>query len=284
MKNRVQAGFLVLLLTVLGVLFYNAWLLETTPPTATYTALLDSLRDNEVATVHLQGGEVRWTDRRGNTFATYSPDVNNLLPRLYATQTVVTAEAPSTLGQRLPGVVLVGLAMLGLWFVFARRAPDGKNIWKEKEWRMKTDTGTPRTFADVAGIDEVCGELQEIVDFLKNHETYNQLGGRIPKGVLLQGPPGTGKTLLARAIAGEAAVPFYSMSGSDFVEVFAGVGAARVRKVFETAKKTAPCIIFIDEIDAIGGRRGIHGGWHEEREQTLNALLVEMDGFASKEP
>ena len=136
----------------------------------------------------------------------------------------------------------------------------------------------------MAGIDEVQEELQEIVDFLKNHEKYNMLGGRIPKGVLLQGPPGTGKTLLARAIAGEAAVPFYSMGGSDFVEMFAGVGARRVRELFGLAKKSAPCIVFIDEIDAIGGRRsGGNSGSHEEREQTLNALLVEMDGFSSSE-
>jgi cell division protease FtsH len=174
------------------------------------------------------------------------------------------------------------MVMLGLWFVFSKRQSTGNPIWKTNTFQPKSVPGETKTFADVAGIDEARVELMEIVDFLQNHEKYNSLGGRIPKGVLLQGPPGTGKTLLARAIAGEASVPFYSMGGADFVEMFAGVGASRVRELFSLAKKNAPCIIFIDEIDAIGSKRSSgNSGSHEEREQTLNALLVEMDGFSS---
>jgi len=179
---------------------------------------------------------------------------------------------------------LLVMTMIGLWFIFAKSSFRGSNIWKDDRFQVRTGAGDMKTFADVAGIDEVREELREIVDFLKNYEKYNLLGGRIPKGVLLQGPPGTGKTLLAQAIAGEASVPFYLMGGSDFVEMFAGVGASRVRELFGLAKKNAPCIVFIDEIDAIGGRRGGgSNGSHEEREQTLNALLVEMDGFTSSE-
>lgn len=284
MKNRVQAGLLIIFLTVLGVLGYNAWLLETTPPERTYTEFLTDVKNGQVTVVHLKGPEIRGEDRSGRQFRTFSPDLPALVPLLLSGGVKVSAEEPSTLFDRFMTMSLLGMTMIGLWFIFTRGVSRGGNRWKENSFQIRAGPGDMKTFADVAGIDEVREELKEIVDFLKNHEKYNMLGGRIPKGVLLQGPPGTGKTLLARAIAGEASVPFYLIGGSDFVEMFAGVGASRVRELFGQAKKSAPCIVFIDEIDAIGGRRGGgNNGSHEEREQTLNALLVEMDGFSSNE-
>ncbi len=284
MKNRVQAGLLVIFLTILGVLGYNAWLLETTPPERTYTEFISDLTNGQLASVHLKGSEIRGEDRAGIQFRTFSPDLPALVPLLISSEVSVSAEKPSTLFDHLMSLSLLGMVMIGLWFIFAGSSRSGAKTWQGNRFQIRAGPGDMKTFADVAGIDEVREELKEIVDFLKNHEKYNLLGGRIPKGVLLQGPPGTGKTLLARAIAGEACVPFYLIGGSDFVEMFAGVGASRVRELFGQAKKSAPCIVFIDEIDAIGGRRGGgNSGSNEEREQTLNALLVEMDGFTSNE-
>ena len=189
----------------------------------------------------------------------------------------------------LPTILLFAALIIFWWFMYRRMSATmgdaGKqmNFGKAKIKNMN-DEKRKTTFADVAGADEEKEELQEIVEFLKNPKKYNELGARIPKGVLLVGPPGTGKTLLARAVAGEAGVPFFSISGSDFVEMFVGVGASRVRDLFEQAKKNSPCIIFIDEIDAVGRQRGAGlGGGHDEREQTLNQLLVEMDGFGANE-
>ncbi len=284
MKNKVQAGLLLIFLTTLAVLGYNAWLWETTPPERTYTDFLSDLKSDQVASVHLIGAEIRGKDTSDREFITFSPDISTLMPMLLAKDVTISAEKPATLFDRFLRMAMLIMIMLGLWFVFSKRRSVGNSIWKKDTFQPKTAPGELKTFADVAGIDEASDELLEIVDFLQNHEKYNSLGGRIPKGVLLQGPPGTGKTLLARAIAGEASVPFYSMGGADFVEMYAGVGASRVRDLFTLAKKNAPCIIFIDEIDAIGSRRsGGSGGSHEEREQTLNALLVEMDGFSSSE-
>ena len=284
MKSGVQAGLLVIFLTVLGVLGYNAWLLETTPPERTYSEFLSDLENGQVASVHLKGAEIRGEDKVGRQFRTFSPDLPALLPLLLSDKVTVSAEESSTLFNQLMPMSLLVITMTGLWFVFTRVSFGKDKQWRKSHFQIRTGPGDTKTFADVAGIDEVREELKEIVDFLKNHEKYNLLGGRIPKGVLLQGPPGTGKTLLAQAIAGEASVPFYLIGGSDFVEMFAGVGASRVRELFGQAKKSAPCIVFIDEIDAIGGRRGGgNSGSHEERDQTLNALLVEMDGFSSNE-
>ncbi|MBT8362308.1 MAG: AAA family ATPase, partial [Deltaproteobacteria bacterium] len=284
MKNKIQAGLLIIFLTFLGVLGYNAWLRETTPPERTYTDFLSDLKSGQVASVHFLGTEIRGKDTSDREFITFSPDIPNLMPLLLSTDVTISAEKPATLYERIIRMVMLVIVMIGLWLVFSKRLSSGNPIWKKKQFQAKSAPGETKTFADVAGIDEASAELMEIVDFLQNHEKYNSLGGRIPKGVLLQGPPGTGKTLLARAIAGEASVPFYSMGGADFVEMFAGVGASRVRELFNIAKKNAPCIIFIDEIDAIGSRRsGGSSGSHEEREQTLNALLVEMDGFSSNE-
>lgn len=280
-QNRVQVTLLLLLITVVGVIGYNAWLLETTPPDRSYSAFLQDITAGKVVSVHLQGGEIRGKDIYDKEFRTFAPDIADLLKQLPVEKVTVTAEEPPTALSRLfPILMLIALAGFAMTFMRRGACATG-NTWKDKSFKIRTDQGSIKTFADVAGIDEVQSELQEVVDFLKNHEKYNLLGGRIPKGVLLQGPPGTGKTLLAQAIAGEASVPFYSIGGSDFVEMFAGVGAARVRELFSIAKRNEPCIIFIDEIDAIGGRRSGSSGSHEEREQTLNALLVEMDGFSS---
>src|SRR5262245_20713225 len=179
------------------------------------------------------------------------------------------------------------LLIVVLWIFFMRQMQTGGNkalSFGKSKAKLLNTSGKKVTFKDVAGVEEAKEELQEIVEFLKEPQKFQKLGGRIPKGVLLMGPPGTGKTLLARAIAGEANVPFFSISGSDFVEMFVGVGASRVRDLFEQGKKNAPCIIFIDEIDAVGRHRGAGlGGGHDEREQTLNQLLVEMDGFESNE-
>ncbi|MBB5347731.1 ATP-dependent zinc metalloprotease FtsH [Desulfoprunum benzoelyticum] len=283
MRNNVQLGLFLILLTVLGVLGYNVWLLETTPPERSYSAFVDDLRADRMVAVAIRGSEIRGHDRGGTEFITYSPDITAVMPLLDQKDVEVKVSPPPSPFTRVMGLVLLSMIAGGIWLMFSRRSTYGDNtIWKDKRFQIRTGPGETKTFADVAGIDEVQEELKEIVDFLKNHQKYNLLGGRIPKGVLLQGPPGTGKTLLARAIAGEASVPFYSIGGSDFVEMFAGVGASRVRELFGLAKKTAPCIVFIDEIDAIGSRR-TSGGSNEEREQTLNALLVEMDGFSSNE-
>jgi cell division protease FtsH len=282
-NNRIQAVFLLITVIFISVLGYNAWLLETTPPERIYSTFMNELTSGRVATVHLRGAEITGEDSSGHIFRSYAPNVERLLPQLLDNGVVVSAEAPSGSIDRLLLLFVMALAMSGLWLLLTRRSSSRSSTWQEKPFKVKAEGGTRKTFADVAGIDEVQEELKEIVDFLLNAEKYNLLGGRIPKGVLLQGPPGTGKTLLAKAIAGEASVPFLSIGGADFVEMFAGVGASRVRELFSMARKKAPCIVFIDEIDAIGGRRHGSNGSHEEREQTLNALLVEMDGFASDE-
>ena len=283
MKSKTQAGLLLIFLSILGVLGYNVWLSETTPPERSYTDFYSDLKTNQIVAVHIEGGEIRGEDTIGRKFRTFSPDLPTLMPLLLSAGVTISAEpTPGLVDQLMPMALLI-LILAILWRFFTNQSFSGSKIWQEKKFQIRAEPADMKTFADVAGIDEVQEELKEIVDFLKNHEKYNLLGGRIPKGVLLQGPPGTGKTLLARAIAGEALVPFYLIGGSDFVEMFAGVGASRVRELFKLAKKNAPCIVFIDEIDAIGGRRSSGSGSHEEREQTLNALLVEMDGFSSNE-
>ncbi|MCG6535291.1 MAG: ATP-dependent zinc metalloprotease FtsH, partial [Syntrophales bacterium LBB04] len=225
----------------------------------------------------------------GKSFKTYAPTDPELIPKLKEKGVRITAKPLDDSPWFM--TVLVSwfpmLLLIGVWIFFMRQmqAGGGKAMaFGKSRARILTDKSKKVTFADVAGIDEAKAELQEVIDFLKDPKKFTRLGGRIPKGLLLVGPPGTGKTLLARAIAGEADVPFFSISGSDFVEMFVGVGASRVRDLFTQAKKNAPCIIFIDEIDAVGRHRGAGlGGGHDEREQTLNQLLVEMDGFESNE-
>ena len=285
MKNNIQTGLWMLLLTGIAIIAYNITVRETTAPEQPYTQFLTELQEDKISKIHLKGGAITGEDVLGRRFSSYSPDVASLIPLLGKHQVEISAEAPAsgTLASSLKSMIPM-ILILGAWFIFTRNKAGG-GFGKDKATRFIPVTNSPVTFKDVAGIAEARAELKEVVDFLKYPEKFSRLGGKIPKGVLLQGPPGTGKTLLAKAIAGEASVPFFSMGGSDFVEMFVGVGASRVRELFTEAKKRTPCIIFIDEIDAIGGRRsgGTASGGGDEREQTLNALLVEMDGFSSDE-
>jgi len=274
-----------IILIAISILVYKTWEMETTPPSISYSSFLTSIDKKEITEVHIKGGVVTGTDSFQRSFSTFAPDVENLIPRLTSHGVTIVTEPvkPSHWGQFLVTTLPI-LLMVGLWmFLNIKHQQSGKKSGFDKN-KTSQDPKKRVMFTDVAGIPEAKEELIEIVDFLKNPTEYTKLGGQIPKGVLLQGPPGTGKTLLAKAIAGEAGVPFFSMSGSDFVEMFVGVGASRVRELFKQAKKDAPCIVFIDEIDAVGRRRGAgadSAGGQDEREQTLNALLVEMDGFQS---
>ncbi len=253
-----------------------------------YSEFLDNVESGRIAGVTMAGHSIEgfFTDHR--LFRTYAADDPELVKALRAKGIAITAEAPpadkstwvTPLTNLLPMLLLAGVALL-----FLRRMPGmggrATGLGKSKA-KLLAEVPDRVTFRDVAGVDEAMESLQEIVDFLRDSSKFERLGGRIPRGVLLVGPPGTGKTLLARAVAGEANVPFYTISGSNFVEMFVGVGASRVRDLFEQAKKTAPCIVFVDEIDAVGRKRGAGlGGGNDEREQTLNQLLVEMDGFES---
>jgi len=243
----------------------------------------------EISEVVVKGPDIKGKLVSGESFRTYTPDDKEMISELRRRGVRITAK-PVDGNPWYVNMMLSWLPMLlfiGVWIFFMRQMQGGgaKALsFGKSRARLQSDKQTKVTFADVAGVDEAKEELQEIIEFLKDPPKFQKLGGRIPKGVLLMGPPGTGKTLLARAIAGEANVPFFSISGSDFVEMFVGVGASRVRDLFEQGKKHAPCIIFMDEIDAVGRHRGAGlGGGHDEREQTLNQLLVEMDGFESND-
>ena len=254
-----------------------------------YTDFLAMVDEGRIEDVVIQGQELSATDTSRNHYKIYAPQDADLIRILREKQVRINAKPPAESPWYMN--VLVSwfpmLILIGVWIFFMRQmqAGGGKALsFGKSRARLMSDQQEKVTFDDVAGIDEAKEELSEIVEFLRNPKKFTRLGGRIPKGVLLMGPPGTGKTLLARAIAGEAGVPFFSISGSDFVEMFVGVGASRVRDLFVQGKKNAPCIIFIDEIDAVGRHRGAGlGGGHDEREQTLNQLLVEMDGFESNE-
>ncbi len=276
---------ILLLLTIAGVIIYNVWIMESRLKEIDYTTFLTKLADGEIHQVHIRGGKITGKDKYDQPFTTFSPDVSILIPKLEEKNVSITASEESS-GSLFWTTAFPTLLILGGWMFFmVRQQKRGSSSFAKSMAIISPDRSKKITFDDVAGIPEAKEELVEIVDCLKDSKKITRLGGRIPKGVLLQGPPGTGKTLLAKAIAGEAGVPFYSISGSDFVEMFVGVGASRVRQLFKQAKKNAPCIIFIDEIDAVGRRRGAAGaaGGQDEREQTLNALLVEMDGFQSDE-
>lgn len=255
----------------------------------TYSDFLDKVEKGEVSRVTVQGERIQGQYVNGRSFKTYAPkDVD--LVKILRQANVKIAVKPAEESPWYWTLIISWLPMLlliGVWIFFMRQmqAGGGKALsFGKSRARLLSGQNVKTTFADVAGIDEAKEELAEIIDFLKDPKKFTRLGGRIPKGVLLMGAPGTGKTLLAKAIAGEAGVPFFSISGSDFVEMFVGVGASRVRDLFVQGKKNAPCIIFIDEIDAVGRHRGAGlGGGHDEREQTLNQLLVEMDGFESNE-
>ncbi len=255
-----------------------------------YTDFVTSVEVGDVRDVTIRGHAITGHMRDGRPFGTYAPEDPMLMERLQSQGVRVTAEPSDENSPTLWGIILSWFPMLlliGVWIFFMRQMQGGggkaMGFGKSRAKLLTEKTGRV-TFEDVAGIDEAKQELEEVVEFLKDPQKFQRLGGKIPKGCLLIGPPGTGKTLLARAIAGEANVPFFTISGSDFVEMFVGVGASRVRDMFEQGKKNAPCIIFIDEIDAVGRHRGAGlGGGNDEREQTLNQLLVEMDGFESNE-
>jgi cell division protease FtsH len=283
----------VALWLVLGLMFLLLFNLsnrqQAKPPEVSFSDFMAAVERGEVVEVTIQGQNIRGKYQNNERFKTFAPDDPELVKTLRAKTVKISAKPEDEEPWYL--VVLVQwapmLLLIGVWIFFMRQMQigGGKAMSFGKSRAKLLNENTRRvTFSDVAGIDEAKDELEEIISFLKDPKKFTKLGGRIPKGVLLVGPPGTGKTLLARAIAGEAGVPFFSISGSDFVEMFVGVGASRVRDLFVQGKKNAPCIIFIDEIDAVGRHRGAGlGGGHDEREQTLNQLLVEMDGFETNE-
>jgi len=255
-----------------------------------YSDFLSEVASGRVNQVTIQGQQITGRFADGNTFQTYAPQDTNLVPTLNESGVRIQAAPPEEGMSGVLGILISWFPMLlfiAVWIFFMRQMQGGGGKamgFGKSRARLLTEKTGRVTFDDVAGIDEAKSELEEIVEFLKDPQRFQRLGGKIPKGCLLVGPPGTGKTLLARAIAGEANVPFFTISGSDFVEMFVGVGASRVRDMFEQGKKNAPCIIFIDEIDAVGRHRGAGlGGGNDEREQTLNQLLVEMDGFEANE-
>jgi cell division protease FtsH len=257
--------------------------------TIVYTDFLGYVNKDQVKEVTIQGENITGKLADGKNFKSFMPKDTDIVKTLVSKNVRITAKPLEDSPWYM--TILISwfpmLLLIGVWIFFMRQMQSGGGkamAFGKSRARLMTDKGTKVTFADVAGIDEAKCELEEVIEFLRDPKRFTRLGGRIPKGVLLVGPPGTGKTLLARAIAGEANVPFLSISGSDFVEMFVGVGASRVRDLFTQGKKHAPCIIFIDEIDAVGRHRGAGlGGGHDEREQTLNQLLVEMDGFESNE-
>src|SRR5689334_2780865 len=288
-RNLALWVIIALLLVVLFNLFQPG-ATHTAATQVAYSDFINEVNGGRVRDVVIQGRTVSGQLTDGRTFQTYTPEDSTLVQRLTDKGVRVIAKPEDDGVNPLFHYLLSWFPMLlliGVWVFFMRQmqAGGGRAMgFGKSRARMLTEKQGRVTFDDVAGIDEAKGELQEIVEFLKDPQKFQRLGGKIPKGVLLVGPPGTGKTLLARAIAGEANVPFFTISGSDFVEMFVGVGASRVRDMFEQGKKNAPCIIFIDEIDAVGRHRGAGlGGGNDEREQTLNQLLVEMDGFEANE-
>ena len=296
MNNRLSPFYkniaLWLLVTlVMIVLYHNFYTVDgnRSKTSINYSKFVDLVKDDKVTKVILQGDEISGELSDGKSFKSYAPSDPELIRLLEAKKVDITAKPKDENSWYTTFLVswLPMLVLVGIWIFFMRQmqAGGGKAMsFGKSRARLMTENTVKITFNDVAGIEEAKEEVVEIIEFLKDPKKFTRLGGRIPKGVLLVGAPGTGKTLLARAIAGEAGVPFFSISGSDFVEMFVGVGAARVRDLFIQAKKSAPCIIFIDEIDAVGRHRGAGlGGGHDEREQTLNQLLVEMDGFEANE-
>lgn len=285
--KNVTFYLLIIIVAIWMIDYYSASTVSKTD--ITYSAFMKHVQQDEVKQVTIVDNVISGKLKDGKDFSTVAPSDDSLIPTLRARDIEIKAELPpqppwwtTILSSLLPMLLIVGI-----WFMLMQQSQGGggrvMNFGKNRARRYDEDN-IKITFKDVAGADEAKQELEEVVEFLKHPKKYNDLGAKIPKGVLLYGPPGTGKTLLAKAVAGEAGVPFFSISGSDFVEMFVGVGASRVRDLFEQAKKSAPCIVFIDEIDAVGRQRGAGlGGGHDEREQTLNQLLVEMDGFGANE-
>lgn len=287
MIKNIALWVVIALIMVMLFHLFNKPSTEMTP--IPFSQFLETLEKGEVKEVVIQGNAIKGKLRNDAPFETYSPDDPKLVERLTEKKVLISAK-PSDDSPWYMSVLISWIPMLlliGVWILFMRQMQAGGSkamSFGRSRAKLMTQDKIKVTFADVAGVNEAKEELEEIIEFLKEPKRFTSLGGRIPKGVLLLGPPGTGKTLLAKAVAGEAGVPFFSMSGSDFVEMFVGVGASRVRDLFAQGKQHAPCIIFIDEIDAVGRQRGAGlGGGHDEREQTLNQLLVEMDGFESNE-
>jgi len=282
--------FIVLISVGLFNLFQNPEKMKFANNEINFSKFLEEVDNGRVIDVEIQGNTIKGKLSDGTVFSTYTPNYPNLVEKLSnkgvgITVVPIEEKMPSLLGILLSWFPM--LLLIGVWIFFMRQMQGGKGGamgFGRSKAKLLNESKNKVTFNDVAGVEEAKEELEEIVEFLKDPRKFSRLGGKIPKGALLVGPPGTGKTLLAKAIAGEANVPFFSISGSDFVEMFVGVGASRVRDMFEQGKKHAPCIIFIDEIDAVGRSRGAGlGGGNDEREQTLNQLLVEMDGFDTNE-
>ena len=288
LKNLMMWGVIVLLVVGLFNLFKNPKH-PVASDTVPFSSFLKNVEDGRVVQVEIKGNDIEGILADGTAFKTYAPNDPNLVEKLSSKGVNITAAPQDNQMPSLWGILLSWFPMLlliGVWVFFMRQMQGGKGAmgFGKSKAKLLSEARGKVTFNDVAGIDEAKEEVEEIVEFLKDPRKFRRLGGKIPKGALLIGPTGTGKTLLAKAIAGEASVPFFSISGSDFVEMFVGVGASRVRDMFEQGKKNAPCIIFIDEIDAVGRSRGAGlGGGNDEREQTLNQLLVEMDGFETNE-
>jgi cell division protease FtsH len=290
LKNLAMWGIIVLLSVGLFNMFQNPKKMGEAKTKVAFSEFLSEVELGKVIKVEIQGNNITGVLSNGSTFSTYSPNYPNLVEKLTERGVNIVASPLEDKMPSLLGILLSWFPMLlliGVWVFFMRQMQGGKGgamgFGKSKA-KLLTEAQGKVTFNDVAGVEEAKEEVEEIVEFLKDPKKFSRLGGKIPKGALLIGPPGTGKTLLAKAIAGEANVPFFSISGSDFVEMFVGVGASRVRDMFEQGKKHSPCIIFIDEIDAVGRSRGAGlGGGNDEREQTLNQLLVEMDGFDTNE-
>ena len=290
MNSTLKSLLFWMVLVVVGVLVWTfSTRFQAHDQAVSFSVFVSQVEQGQVASVTIVGNEITGVLKSNETFTTHAPaQYQGLANRLIEKGVIVQAKEPTT----SPWATLIYswapiLLLIGFWIFFMRQMQSGGNkalSFGKSKAKLSSSAQKKVTFKDVAGVDEAKEELQEIIEFLKEPQKFQKLGGRIPKGVLLMGPPGTGKTLLARAVAGEANVPFFSISGSDFVEMFVGVGASRVRDLFEQGKKNAPCIVFIDEIDAVGRHRGAGlGGGHDEREQTLNQLLVEMDGFESNE-
>jgi cell division protease FtsH len=285
-----KSVFIILLIIILGYFIFSVFPKSKKEyDNVIFSDFVSAVQAGKIASVTIQGRNIIGAYKEGKDFKSYAPEDPELMKMLRENNVKITAKPDDEPGfwQSILVSWVPMLLLIGVWIFFMRQmqAGGGKAMsFGKSKARLFAGKDNKVTFQDVAGIDEAKEELQEIIEFLTDPKKFTKLGGRIPKGVLLVGSPGTGKTLLARAIAGEANVPFFSISGSDFVEMFVGVGASRVRDLFTQGKKNAPCIIFIDEIDAVGRHRGAGlGGGHDEREQTLNQLLVEMDGFESNE-
>ena len=290
MNSTLRSLVFWMVLVLAGAVVWNfSTQFQTTHKSVDFSVFMSQVDSGQVSKATISGNEITYATKGEENFRTYAPgQYEGLANKLIDHGVVLSAREPTS----SPWAPLLYswapiLLMVGFWVFFMRQMQSGGNkalSFGKSKAKLSSSAQKKVTFKDVAGVDEAKDELQEIIEFLREPQKFQKLGGRIPKGVLLMGPPGTGKTLMARAVAGEANVPFFSISGSDFVEMFVGVGASRVRDLFEQGKKNAPCIVFIDEIDAVGRHRGAGlGGGHDEREQTLNQLLVEMDGFESNE-